>query len=78
MRARPRAVRRPRWRCPRVLGLAAAACACVGAAYEALENRPRSVAWLVRALRLAAGSGGVELQPRLHGLAVERRRRALY
>ena len=35
--------------------LAAAACACVGAAYEALENRPRSVAWLVRALRLDAG-----------------------
>jgi len=32
--------------------LAAAACVVVGAAYEALENRGRAVAWLVRALRV--------------------------
>ena len=36
------------------IDLAAAACTVAGVAYEALENRSRAVAWLVRALRLDA------------------------
>ena len=34
------------------IDLAAAACCCVGQAYEALENRGRAVEWLRRALRV--------------------------
>ena len=61
--ARPAAAPRPVSKTARCISMAprvgsragAAACALVGMAYEALENRPRAVAWLVRALRLDAG-----------------------